>query len=82
MVNVNVNFHEKMNSSKTANLDGYLTFISIFYSLMHENICTLSFALSFVNALSFTNIIFNCEQYANSSITQTSSNFKKTLSLE
>ena len=72
MANVNVNFHEKMNSSKTANLDECLTFISICYSLMHENICTLSFA----------NKICNCEQYANSSITQTSSNFKKTLSLE
>ena len=72
MANVNVNFHEKMNSSKTANLDECLTFISIFYSLMHENICTLS----------FTNKICNCEQYANNSITQTSSNLQKTLSLE
>ena len=75
MANVNVNFHEKMNSSKTANLDEYLTFIFTlysFHSLMHENICTLSFA----------NKICNCEQYANSSITQTSSNLKKTLSLE
>ena len=82
MDNVNVNLHIKMNSSKTANLDEHLTFISTFSSLMHENIGKLCFALSFVNALSFTNIIYNCEQYANSSITQTSSNLKKTLSLE
>ena len=58
--------------SKTANIDEYLTFISIFYSLMHENICTLS----------STNKICNCEQYANRSITHTRSNLKKTLFLE
>ena len=72
----------KMYSSKTVNLDDYLTFVSTTYSLMHEHICTLSFVLRFGNALNFTNRICNCEQYANSSITQTSSNLKKTLSLE
>ena len=82
MDNVNINFHLKMYSSKMVNLDNYLTFVSTTYSLMHEHICTLSFVLRFVNALSFTNRICNCEQYANSSITQTSSNLKKTLSLE
>lgn len=72
----------KMYSSKPVNLDDYLTFVSTTYSLMHEHICTLSFVLRFVNALNSTNRICNCEQYANGSITQTSSNLQKTLSLE
>ena len=74
----NVNFHMKIYSSKTVNLDDYLTFVSTSYSLMHEHICTLSVVLRFGNALNFTNRICNCEQYANSSITQTSSNLEKT----